>query len=575
MHKYILILFFLFSYFVYSQNFEVQLSQNKVGLNETFEISFILDDSGKSFSPPPFSDFQILRGPSKSSSTSVINGSFTQELRYSYVLKPKKTGVFTILPASIKVNGKTIGTNPVTIQVQKGTVSKNTNSPYNIVSKNIHLEVTSSQKQCYVGEPIVLTYTLYFNLNIGSLSSNTIKYPDFWTNSLDVNSETKKVIYKEKQYNSAVVKQVVLVPRVPGRKEIDQFQIDLVVSVPTGRRDFFNMITNQNLDYTVTSNNLKITILELPSNGRPIDFSGAIGDFDLSVNLDKDSMGVNESATFSVKIAGQGNLNLINSPAVNFDSQLEVFEPKNVDKIKITKKGIQGYKKEEYLIVPRHKGLYSLAPISFNFFNPKLKKYISLTSKKTFVKVGGNDFNNESYSISSINKEKIDLLNEDIKFIKTDNNLLLKEVDFGETIVFYLLIFFAVFILILAVLKKYNYINLDVFFSQSIFKQTLTRLDAVKLLLKEKKYKDFQSELLLVLLLYVSNKFSISKAVLGEKKIKHTLLKHNFSKAVVLDYLELIGYLEKCRYSPHVGDKINLDLYNRALNLINKIEGKK
>ena len=121
----ILIVFYFIIQSLFSQDFEVVVSDNKVGLNESFEISFILNESGKSFTPPPFSDFQILRGPSKSSSTSIINGQMSQETSYSYVLKPLKIGVFTILPASIKVKGKTIGTKPVTIQVQKVFLLKN------------------------------------------------------------------------------------------------------------------------------------------------------------------------------------------------------------------------------------------------------------------------------------------------------------------------------------------------------------------------------------------------------------------------------------------------------------------
>ena len=120
---FLLFIWFFFIQTLFSQDFEVVVSENKVGLNQSFEISFILNDSGRDFSPPPFYDFQILRGPSKSSSTSIANGDLSQEISYTYILKPKKVGVFTILPASIKVKGKTIGTQPITIQVQKGNIS--------------------------------------------------------------------------------------------------------------------------------------------------------------------------------------------------------------------------------------------------------------------------------------------------------------------------------------------------------------------------------------------------------------------------------------------------------------------
>ncbi|MBE38033.1 MAG: hypothetical protein CMP50_05275 [Flavobacteriales bacterium] len=575
MRQYIFSVLFFLTHIVLSQNFEVNVSQKKIGLHETFEISFTLNGSGKSFSPPPFSNFQIVRGPNKSSSTSIINGSLTQELTYTYVLKPKKIGVFTILPATIKYKGNVIGTKPTTIQVQKGSTPKKSNSPYDIVSRKIHLNVTSNKSVCYVGEPVVLTYVLYFNLNIGSLSPNSIKYTNFWANEIDANNDTKKQTFKGESYNAAIIKQVVLTPQLSGIQTVEPLSINLVASVPTGRRDFFNMITSQNIDYTVVANNLSITVLDLPKEGRPDNFSGAIGDFDLSVNLDRDSIDINESVTFTVKIKGKGNLNLINSPKVNFDKQLEVFEPKNADKIKINQTGIQGYKKEEYLIVPRHKGVYNLQPVKFNFFNPKTKRYVSVLSQDMKIKVGGDQQATDSYTLQTINKEQVDLLNEDIKFIKTTYSGVSVKSNFNNSIFFYLLIFIAILIVILVFLNQNKFIDFNILFDKTILNESVEKLQETQSLLKQKKYQEFQSSILNVLFLYVSKKFSINKANLSVGTIENELIKNEVPENLISDYLDLIKYLERCKYSSYDGDKINKDLYARALDLINKIDVKK
>ena len=570
MRGFILSILFLLTQSLFCQNFEAQVDQTKVGLHDTFEISFVLDDSGTnfSFSPPP--DFQILRGPSKSSSTSIINGSLSQELTYTYVLKPKKIGIFTIAPASIKVKGKIIGSNTITMQVVKGSAPKKPNTPRNVVEKKVHLAVQADKKTAYVGEPIILTYTLYFNLNIGSLSPNSMKYTNFWANELDVNSETKKRKYKGQNYNAAIIKQVILTPQVAGVQSIDAYSVNLVASVPTGGHGFF--VTNKNVDYTVVSNDLSLNILELPKEGRPPNFSGAIGSFDLSVNLDRDSIDINESVTYSVKINGKGNLNVINSPKVNFDTQLEVFEPKNLDRIQINQSGIQGYKKEEYLIVPRHKGVYNLQSVGFNFFNPKTTKYVSLLSRDMKIKVGGNQNSDDSYTLQTINKEQVDLINEDIKFIKTTYPSLFVKNNFSRSVLFYLLIIVAVLIFILAMLNKNKFIDVSLFFSKTVLQESLEKLAVADRHLKDKKYQAFQSVLLAVLFFYVSKKFSIKKSDLSLEKTQKVLVKNNISKELVDDYLELVKYLERCKYSPHDGDKINQDLYDRTLALLNKLD---
>ena len=575
MRLYAVSIFMFLTQVIISQNFEVSVSQNKVGLHETFEISFTLDGSGKNFSPPPFSNFQILRGPSKSSSTSIVNGSMSQELTYTYVLKPKKVGVFTILPASIKSKGKTIGTKPITVQVQKQSAPKKPNTPYDIASRKVHLNVTANKSTCYVGEPIVLTYTLYFNLNVGSLSPNSMKYTNFWANELEVNSETVKRVYNGQNYNSAIIKQVALTPQESGSQSIDPLSINLVVSVPTGRRDFFNMMTSQNIDYTVVANDLRINVLDLPKDGRPTNFSGAIGDFNLSVSLDKDSININESATFSVKIKGKGNLNLINSPKLNFDTQLEVFEPKNSDNIKINHTGVQGYKKEDYLIVPRYRGVYTIQPVNFNFFNPKTKQYVVLNSVEKKIKVGGVQKGEDSYTLQSVNKEQVDLLNEDIKFIKTTYSSSFLKTNFSTSWVFAILVIMAFIILIIAILSKKQVINVFDFFRKSISQEISQKLHSLNTLLKAKQYQQFQSSLLSILFAYVSKRFGIRRGDLSIESIKMALTDCHISDDLISEYIELVEYLERCKYSPHQGDKINKDLYVRSLDLIRKIDMQK
>ena len=122
---------------------------------------------------------------------------------------------------------------------------------------------------------------------------------------------------------------------------------------------------------------MSIDVKPLPTQGVPNNFFGAVGNFRIEVDLDRDSLDVNESVLLTVSIIGNGNINLIKFPDLNFDNELEVYDPNEIDKIKVDKNGIAGYKKNEYLIVPRYKGVYNLKGISFSYFDPKISKYIS------------------------------------------------------------------------------------------------------------------------------------------------------------------------------------------------------
>ena len=74
---------------------------------------------------------------------------------------------------------------------------------------------------------------------------------------------------------------------------------------------------------------------------------------------------------------------------------------------------------------------------------------------------------------------------------------------------------------------------------------------------------------------YVSKKFAISQGGLSAESIKMALVKHHIADELISEYLELVEYLERCKYSPHQGDKINKDLYVRSLDLIKKIDMQK
>jgi hypothetical protein len=335
------------------------------------------------------------------------------------------------------------------------------------------------------------------------------------------------------------------------------------------------MTINESVNYLLNSNNIIINVLELPLEGRPTSFSGAVGDFKLETQIDKDSININESVIFSIKVSGLGNLNLFNSPVVEFDDALEVFDPKNADKININNRGISGYKKEEYIIVPRNRGVYSLPLVEFNFFNPKTKKYIVLNTEEKSIKVGGSRFdNNGDETERSVNKEKINLISQDIRFIKTEYKPNFLSKNFSSTILFYILFILPFVVVILSVLYKNGYLNKYVSFETNTFKLVSEKLILSKSLFEKKDFQAFHSLLLDILFIYVSGKFLIKKATLSVEKIKEVLETNNVDANYIIEYLQLIKRLELYKYSAHEKslNKTDDSLHKNVSDLINKIE---
>jgi len=122
MAKYSLLLFFNLCLFFNCQAqdtiFETTLSIDSLLMDNTITITFSLKNAtGSAFEAPDFEGFQIVGGPNQSSSYSMMNGTVSQELSFSYILLPEDIGNYFIQPAYIEVDGKTLETAPLEIIV--------------------------------------------------------------------------------------------------------------------------------------------------------------------------------------------------------------------------------------------------------------------------------------------------------------------------------------------------------------------------------------------------------------------------------------------------------------------------
>ena len=134
---YILLLFFVVANTAMAQKFSASASKTKVAVGETFQVTFALNASGSNFKMPALNEFDVYSGPNQSTSMSFVNGAMSQSITMSYIIAPKKEGKFTIAPASVNVNGATIQSNSIIIEVVKGGApatqnQNNTNQQQNI-----------------------------------------------------------------------------------------------------------------------------------------------------------------------------------------------------------------------------------------------------------------------------------------------------------------------------------------------------------------------------------------------------------------------------------------------------------
>ncbi len=97
----------------------------------TFEVVFSLENAkGEGFEAPDFPGLQIVSGPNMSSSFSFMNGTSSQKMSYTYLMKAENTGTLSIGQAKIYVDGQALKTEWKKIAVVEGYVMPRKKDPF-------------------------------------------------------------------------------------------------------------------------------------------------------------------------------------------------------------------------------------------------------------------------------------------------------------------------------------------------------------------------------------------------------------------------------------------------------------
>jgi len=398
MKRWVVLLFSLFSLVSKAQDsdikFETILSKVKLGQNERLRVSFEMNKDGDFFEAPSFENFEVLMGPSQSISSSFINGKRSFSKSYTYVLRPKKQGQLIIDSASISIDNTVYTTDPKTVLVTEPI--DNPNAPktaQDIADESLYLVATLSNDKPYLNQGVLVTYTLYFSPRVyinNFIPVENPTYKNFWSQDLPIKEyETRRTTFRNESFNAVDLKTVVLYPQKSGSLALDPFALELYVQIPTGRRDFFGDPIMRSATKTVKAGDLSINVKDLPEQGKPSNYSGAVGDFELSVDASRTSLEANESTQIKVKITGKGNLKLLSVPELSLPSALEKYDPEYTDDVRVNREGMNGSVSNSYTVVPRYAGSYPVDPIAFTYFDPNSKSYKTLNSDTFDLTVEG------------------------------------------------------------------------------------------------------------------------------------------------------------------------------------------
>lgn len=578
----LLCLIFLVSVNIQSQiSFDAKVSKKRLGLNERLRVDFVMNENGDDFTPPPFTNFQIVSGPQQSVSRSWVNGVRSFSKTYTYFLTPKRKGKVTLGQAVIVIKGEVYKTLPIPLEVTSAV--EKPNDPNNIdyiTDENIRLVAEISNTQPYLNEGITVLYKLYFRNPISISDVQELESPsygDFWSHLIKIGQVrvNTRGEYKGEPFNEVVWRKVVLYPQKTGKLDIEPLSLNLSLSVPSDRRDLFGRRILTQGQKTISAGRRVINVKSLPEKNKPTDYTGAVGSFDFDVIIDKNALKASESFQAKIKVKGKGNLKLFNLPSINVPNTLEVYEPEHSENVKISLSGMEGIIEDTYTIVPKYQGKYPIPPVQFSYFDPKTSNYKTLRSQDLLVDVfegplAGSNTNQEKVETKQIISTK----ENSFRFIQLDTQLFpIKKNKFWLSLNFFILLVLPIGLLLIVIFIKRFILKQTTDSANNKQKQS-QRLASKYLSSAKKAFHDqviFYEALERALHNYLKAKLKIETTEMSKEKIERLLLDKKVNGQSAINFIVVIENCELARYAPDSSVSIKGD-YQKAISVIASID---
>ena len=571
-----------------------------VTAGEMFRVEFVLTNAKPdqdSFKVPSFEGLEVLAGPTTSSGHSFqsINGVSSSKSTYTitYVVMGQAAGNITIGSAEVAVKGKKYTTKATPIEVvaqsakreEQAAAEQGTAVQNQIAQDDILLRLNLSRSTVYQGEPIRASLTLYTRASIAGFED--VKLPSFngfWSQELPVDDyrATRQTV-NGKVYDSQIIKEYLLYPQQTGTLSIEPADITAVAQVVMRTNRAFDPFFGggsevYNVPRKLTTGRVNVTVKELPA-GAPASFTGAVGQFTMDTQLPSQELKANSAASYTVKIAGTGNLTFLQAPKLLLPSSFELYDVRSTEAIQSSTAGTSGYRQFEYPFIARAEGEYDIPAIEFSYFSPEKGAYVTLSSAALTLNVspdGSAGSATAAQIITGTSKEGVRQLGSDIRFIKLGDAALASvaaPLMFSTTYFVILLLIIVLAVVAYVMLRRAirDSKNTVLVRNRRANKVAVQRFRAAERFMREQNRHAFFEEMLRALWGYMSDKLNIPVSMLTKENIREQLQRRGCPAEDAQRFTDIISRCDEAQYSPAESVQMS-DVYAEGVNIISQIE---
>jgi len=369
--------------------FTATFDRDTISLGETATLSLTFEGGAPAGPPPmpslPDLDLNYL---SQSSQFSVGNGQTTSTRTYTYSIRPRKAGEFTIPALRAKVEGTLLASNPLKLSVAKP------NAPppdaAKAATQNAFLKLVLPRKGLYLGETVVGEVQLFVSERI--LGVTGFQWGSLAADGLNLGTPQQDKAYSRRaQVGQATFKVfrflLTVRPVKTGTFTLGPVTATVMLQVPSRNRprdpfEAFGLFgpAGEQQQLPIATEAETIQSLALPSQGVPPSFNGAVGEYEMTVTAGPTTVTAGDPVTVRVRISGRGALDALSLPEQPAWRDFKTFPPTaNVEADPSNPFGLAGAKTFEQVVMPQNSEIKELPALAFSFFDPVKKQYRTLT----------------------------------------------------------------------------------------------------------------------------------------------------------------------------------------------------
>ncbi len=469
------------------------------------------------------------------------------------------------------------------------------------LDKDLFIRVTVDKEKVHVGEQITASYKLYSRIPMNCSISKLPSLNGFWTQDFEMpkgNMKPAEEIIDGKKYQVFTLKKSALFPQQAGTLELDPAEAEgiariiqqtkqrnpfggmfddpffqnafgsLMMNDPFFNDDFFGGMAYQDVKVHLKSKPVKITVTPLPEEGKPADYTGAVGNFTIKSEIDKTSLTTDDVANLKLTITGSGNLKLIEAPKLNLPNGITSLDPIIVDTITGRTTTISGSKIITYPITPNTAGDYTIPPMAFTFYNAQTGKYVTLNTEayKLNVKQGKGGGSLARMPISDIH----DINTKPLKDISLNSQPMLLSVGYWSMYAAPLMAFIGIAFW----RRREDELSKDTVLlrNKRANKVALKRLTTAQKHLAQKQEKAFYEEISKAVWLYLSDKLNIPLSALSHEMANEAMMHKQVPADLMARTQRIVTDCETALYAGYSGTQQMNNTYNEAIDIISKLE---